>query len=140
MTKTLHLREVKTVMDETGMSRERVLELRAMPRPEGNVSYRLVDEWSAANALRPEVSLEFCQRILDQLGPASSRRIHDTSTGPIAGITGGPHFDTIRTGQGACQRCEADGTLRLVGNRWLCEQHARRQESRDGFRAMVKAA
>ena len=137
---TLHLRDLQTVIDETGMSRERILELRAMPEPQGNASYRLLDDWMHANALDPAVSLEFCRRILERLGPKTTHRRHDTSTGPIEGIGGGLTLEKLRTGFGPCQRCDEQGLLRLVGGRWLCPEHARRQESRDRLRRTVKAA
>lgn len=140
MTQALHLRDIQTVIDETGMTRARILELRAMPEPQGRVSFRLVADWADANELDPAVSLEFCRRILERLGPKTSRRQHDTGTGPIAGIAGGPTLETLRSAFGPCQRCDSEEPLRLIGDRWLCHEHARRQESRERFSRMVKAA
>lgn len=140
MSDTLHLREIQTVIDETGLSRERILELRAMPEPQGHVSFRLLADWADANALDPTASLAFCHRILERIGPRTGHREHDTGTGPIQGITGLRTVENIRTGYGPCQHCNHVGELRLVAGRWLCDQDARRSEARDRFRAMVKAA
>lgn len=140
MSETLHLRDLQTVIDETDMSRDRILELRRTPRPEGNVSYKLIHDWSDANALDPVVNLELCRRLLERLGPKTSRRRHDTSTGPIEGIGTGYTLERLRSGSGPCQRCGSNGDLRLVGDRWLCERDAHHQDRRDTFRRMVKAA
>jgi hypothetical protein len=140
VSETLHLREIKTVMDETGMSRERVLELRRTPEPLASTNCVFLNDWMEANALEASVSLEFCRGLLEKLGPVSVRRIHDTSTGPIAGIAGGPSMAQLRSGYGPCQRCEHEGELRLVGDRWLCARDAQREERHETFRRMVKAA
>jgi hypothetical protein len=86
------------------------------------------------------VSIEFCRRILERIGPKTGHRKHDNGTGPIEGIAGGLTLETIRTGHGPCQHCNEVGELRLVGDRWLCDHDARRREARDRFRRMVKAA
>lgn len=137
---TLHLDDVETVMSRTGMSRDRVEWLRTLPRPTGNPSFRLLSDWMEANALRPDVNARLAQEILERLGPKTGRRQHDTGTGPIAGISGGLTLERLRSGHGPCQRCSSEGPLRLMGSSWLCEEHARRQASRDRLRELVQAA
>lgn len=137
MTETLHLRDLQTVIDETGMSRARVLELRAMREPAPKASFRLADDWASANALREDVNERLAKRMLNRLGPKTGHRRHDTGTGPIALISGGYTMETLRSGHGPCQVCDHMGTLVLVGGRWLCANDARRARRRATLRRMV---
>lgn len=136
----LHLEDIEKVSASTGMSEARIRELRSMPEPQGDQPLDLIIEWGAANALAAEVNHRLALELLERLGPRTGRRRPDTGTGPIEGIPGGPSLETLRTATGPCQRCDAIGALELVGDRWLCDRHARRQERRDRFREAVKAA
>jgi hypothetical protein len=139
MSEPLRLREIEEVQASTGMSRERILELRETPESTITDPF-LAADWAEANAIAADVGAELVANLLERFGPASSRRIHDTGIGPIRGIDAGPSAETHRSGCGPCQKCDHVGELRLVHDRWLCEDHARRRESDERFRARVKAA